>query len=392
MYKSTCIRSSFVLNYYFYSMKYRFLAGLFFLAGSTLAQQNFEKALEYRQKIGFLAAHRGVMAHLPQNIAHANELSLLFRTRGHKTYQSKYRYPTYGTTLFFGTVGNNKVLGKFVAVYGFADIPMVRVKHYHMDFRLSLGLGFHNSPYDPVKNPMNVALGSKFNGNICLGMKHNYHFGMNAITFSIDLTHFSNAAFTVPNFGINVPYLSLGYARTIVPVDATKFNSKDGVPQTPMSMPYNRWLYSATFIFNGKQMMPIGGRRYPVYGLNLSAKRIFNHKAGLELDFDLFSKQAILDYEPFIRKSQWDILQMGLYAAYLVPLDRFHFVFGMGAYIRDKYSPEDPVYHRIGARYYLKNGIILNLTLKSHFARADYLEYGIGYTFNYRKRQKNHAQ
>jgi hypothetical protein len=77
-------------------------------------------------------------------------------------------------------------------------------------------------------------------------------------------------------------------------------------------------------------------------------------------------------------------LQIGAYAAYLVPLDRFHFVFGMGAYIRDKYSPEDPVYHRIGARYYLKNGIIFNLTLKSHFARADYLEYGIGYTFNYK--------
>lgn len=373
-------------------MTWRFFAVLCLFTGNYFAQQYFEKAIEYRQKIGFLAAHRGVMAHLPKDIAHAGELSLLFRSRGHKSYQSKYRYPTYGTSLFFGTVGNNKVLGKFMAVYGFADIPMVRVQNYHMDFRLSLGLGYHNTPYDPSTNPMNVALGSEFNGIICLGMKHNYHFGKNAITFGIDLTHFSNAAFTVPNFGINVPYLSLGYARTIAPVDAMKFNPVDGEPLTPMSMPYKRWLYSATFMFNGKQLMPIGGRRYPVYGLNLSAKRIFNHKAGLELDVDFFSKQAILDYQPYIHKSQWDILQIGAYAAYLVPLDHFHFVFGMGAYIRDKYSPEDPVYHRIGVRYYLRNGIILNLTLKSHFARADYLEYGVGYTFNYRQRQKHHVQ
>ena len=35
-------------------------------------------------------------------------------------------------------------------------------------------------------------------------------------------------------------------------------------------------------------------------------------------------------------------------------------------------------------RILLNNGLLLNLTLKTHWARADYLEYGIGYTFNYR--------
>ena len=355
-----------------------------FLSCFIFSQGKFEKAIEYRQKIGFLAAHRGVMAHLPKDLAHVGELSLLLRSSGHKVYQSAYRYPTFGTSLFFGSVGNNEVIGNFLALYGFADLPMLRIRNYHLDFRLSLGLGCHGKPYDPYTNPLNVALGSKINGIICLGLKNNVHFGKNAITFGMDLTHFSNAAFKVPNFGINMPYLFLGYARTIAPIDAMKFNPVDGEPKTPMSMPYKRWLYSATFMFNGKQLMPIGGRRYPVFGLNLSAKRIFNHKAGLELDVDFFSKQAILDYQPYIRKSQWDILQIGAYAAYIVPLDRFHFVFGMGAYIRDKYSPEDPVYHRIGARYYLKNGIIFNLTLKSHFARADYLEYGIGYTINYK--------
>ncbi|MFM7566066.1 MAG: hypothetical protein ACKO4K_04915, partial [Flavobacteriales bacterium] len=89
---------------------------------------------------------------------------------------------------------------------------------------------------------------------------------------------------------------------------------------------------------------------------------------------------------PYIEKRQIDLLQVGAYAAYLVPMDRFHFVFGMGAYLRDKYSPEDPLYHRIGARYACKNGLLLNFTLKTHWARADYLEYGLGYMFKYRKK------
>ena len=358
--------------------------GLMGLSWMNFGQGYFENALEYRQKMGFLAAHRGVMAHMPKNAAHAGELSVLFRSRGHKAYQKAYRFPTYGVTLFYGQVGNQALLGNFVGTYGYAELPMISFRNYRMDFKLGLGMGYNGHPYDPVNNPLNVALATKINGLMCLAVKSSYQFRKNTITASLDITHFSNAAFKVPNFGINMPFLSLGYARTLVAVNPLKYDPYEGEPTVPMSLPYKRWLYSATFTFNGKQMMPIGGRRYPVFGLNLSAKRFFNHKAGLELDLDLFSKQAILDYQPYINKSQWDILQVGAYAAYLVPLDRFHFVFGMGAYLRDKYSPEDPVYHRIGARYYLKNGLMFNLTLKTHFARADLLEYGIGYTFNYR--------
>ena len=46
-----------------------------------------------------------------------------------------------------------------------------------------------------------------------------------------------------------------------------------------------------------------------------------------------------------------------------------------------KYRPEDLFYHRVGMRYVFDNGINMNLVLKSHWARADYVEYGIGYTF-----------
>ena len=57
----------------------------------------------------------------------------------------------------------------------------------------------------------------------------------------------------------------------------------------------------------------------------------------------------------------------------------------MGAYFKDKYQPESTFYHRIGMRYYFKGGWHANLVLRSNFAKADFVEYGIGYTFNYKK-------
>lgn len=75
------------------------------------------------------------------------------------------------------------------------------------------------------------------------------------------------------------------------------------------------------------------------------------------------------------------MIQLGLFAGYIMPFDKMHIIMGMGYYLRDKFKPEDPFYHRIGVRYVFDNGINLNLVLKSHYARADYIEYGVAYTF-----------
>ena len=66
-------------------------------------------------------------------------------------------------------------------------------------------------------------------------------------------------------------------------------------------------------------------------------------------------------------------------------MDHFHFVLGMGVNVIDKFQPEGRFYHRIGMRYYLNNGISLNAVLRSNWAKADFAEWGIGYTFNYKK-------
>ena len=345
---------------------------------SLFAQTSNEQGIEIRQKVGFLAAHKGIMAHLPVELGKAVEISYYQHTRGNKKWHHAYRYPTIGATLFIGSVGNNEILGRYIGSYGFAELPMIKLKNYEFNWKLGCGFGYTNRKYDPVENPKQIAIGSHVDAMICVGVKSIYRFKQNSVTFGLDLTHFSNAAFQVPNFGINLPYVSIGYGH--------RFGKEKPFIEThKFQNPNKKWLYSAQGIFSMKQVMPIGGKRYPVYACGLSARRFFNHKAGLELTLDVISKQAIQAYEPLVEKTQLRMIQMGLYAAYLVPFDHFHFVFGMGAYIRDYYKPEDPVYHRIGMRYQFTNGLVANFTLKTHFGRADYLELGLGYTLNYKK-------
>jgi len=61
----------------------------------------------------------------------------------------------------------------------------------------------------------------------------------------------------------------------------------------------------------------------------------------------------------------------------------------MGVYMRDRYRPNGLFYNRIGFRYQLTSGLYGNITLKSHRAKADYMEIGLGYVFNFKKKHEN---
>lgn len=338
-----------------------------------------EHGFEFRQKLGFLAAHRGVLGHLPQETAKAIELTYFVQTRGSKNWHIAYREPKVGATLFVGSVGNNDLLGRYVGLSGFAEIPMIKGKHVEWNWKMGFGLGYTSKTFDPIYNPKNNAIASKINATIVIGTKVNYNFGTNFFTLGLDMTHFSNAAFKVPNYGINLPYLSIGYGRKL----KTK---KKEVTFQESKISLKKWQFGVLGIFSMKEVNPIGTKRFPVYAMSLYTRRIISSKAGFEIALDLFSKQSIKGIEPLVPKSELSIVQVALFAGYIVPFEKFSFLFGAGTYIRDIYKPDGPVYFRIGSRYQFSNGILLNFTLKSHFAKADYMEIGVGYTLNFKQR------
>ena len=359
-------------------MKGVLLVFVAFMSLGCLAQGHAEWGFEYRQKLGFLAAHRGTMGHLPAHHAWAGEFSYFKRVSGRKQWHTLCGFPYVGGTFFGGSVGNNEILGTYLGAYGFIEFPFFSSKHYEFVGKMGSGLGYTNKVFDKEDNPKNVAMSTHFNALICIGLKSHFKFNRNKITVGLDMTHFSNGASKVPNLGVNLPYVSLGYARSIQQKERDSIVVQNVVP-------LRKWLFAVTVIGSAKEMFPTGRKKYPVYALSAGLRWFSRPKVGLETSLDLISKQAIFAYRPEIEKDQWGILQMGAYIGYLLPLDQLHFALGMGIYVKDKYQPEDFMYHRVGLRYYFPNGINTQVVLKSHWARADYVEWGIGYTFNFKQ-------
>ena len=350
-------------------MRKYFVLCFLFLSFNGLTQ--IESWLSVKGKAGFLIAHRSNMGHLAAEHAFATEISYEKQANGEKSWHEAYGNPRYGFTLFIGSVGNKELLGTYYGGYAFTTFPIVNKKKYTFSFKVGCGLGYGSKVYDPENNILSMATSTHINAIVSLGVDNRFLIGNHAITFGIDMTHFSNAAYEVPNLGINLPYLSLGYGHKIQ-------KASDSIITHKVFEPY--WEIGGVGILSAKEIFPTEGRKYPVYGFNTMVRRYFSRAAGIELSFDFISKQAILAYNTDVSKTQVEIIQLGLYAGYIVPFNKFHLLAGMGVYLKDKYQPEDAMYHRVGMRYVFNNGINANLTLKTHWGRADYAEFGIGYT------------
>lgn len=334
-----------------------------------------EVRLEGRMKLGFLAAHRSVMGHLANSHAVAGELSYVFKGNGEKRWHNFYGRPEYGGTFFIGSVGNMELMGLYYGGFAFMRIPIINKAHYKLTGNLGVGLGIASKYYNPDDSVLilSMGIGSRLNALVQMGVSNQFIFGKHTWSLGLDMTHFSNGSTKVPNYGLNLPFISLGYGYKI------KDSKADTLFKTKSFDPY--WQYGVMSIASVKQINPVGGKSYGCFGFNIVGRRFFKGSAGMELSLDFFSKQAIFGYQPEVPKTQADIIQLGVFAGYLMPLDKLHVIIGMGYYVRDKFQPEDPMYHRVGLRYVFDNGLNLNLVLKSHWARADYVEYGIGYTF-----------
>lgn len=72
--------------------------------------------------------------------------------------------------------------------------------------------------------------------------------------------------------------------------------------------------------------------------------------------------------------------RFGIYGSYQLSAGQLALVFNMGYYLYNAWDNDGNIYHRLGLRYYFEK-IFLCMNLKTHYARADFIELGGGIRF-----------
>jgi hypothetical protein len=349
---------------------------IFAFAGSLLfAQNNSIATISLDGHVGYIMVHRYNMRHLVQSHIFGSELSFGKTTYDDKLHNHLYNFPEKGISAYFANLGNPKQLGNVYALIPYMSLPLNKSRTLHL--KVGTGLGFFHTTYNQIENNLNNVVSSNFTVAINSQLQKKWKLSETLELYSkLGMTHFSNAAVKMPNLGINLVTTSIG----------VRFNN-DANPaierKNKSEFEKNNKTYLEFGIAAGyKEVSAPGGIKYAIINSNLAYIYPLAYKSELLLWADVFHDRSLevrLAGENWSKPVFSDFIQTGIMGGYRIRYNKLSFMLTMGAYTYSRYKGLGDLYHRVGIRYQLTNKLSFNTTLKTHFAIADFAEWGIVY-------------
>ena len=130
----------------------------------------------------------------------------------------------------------------------------------------------------------------------------------------------------------------------------------------------------------------IGSGQKPFYELSFYADKQFTKKSKIQLGVDLFAMYYLKEYIKFKSvaypneniKEDTDFKRVGLFAGYELAINKFSVEAQVGYYVYEPFDFLGPMYQRVGTKYHWNKTVFSSLSLKTHAAKAEALEFGIG--------------
>ena len=334
-------------------------------------------ALKETVHLGAILPHRKVVNELVEGHAFAYEVSYYHSTYGGKDWQEVYNYPKLGISGLYMNFGNAEELGHGFGLLSFIELPM-NDKKINWRVKMGYGLGYIQKPFDRETNYKNIAIGSRLNA--LLYMSNMWHVNLNenlSTSLGVSLIHFSNGSYKKPNLGLNVATISAGFAY--------HFGALKEKQVSEHNHRQHFWRKQVMLGVGLKEIPPVEGPKYFVSSLSFNGLRSFSEKSSYGVGVDLFYNTALPDLmaieDDSYNTKGTDKLRFGIVGMYGLDFGRISLLLQMGAYVFNNYDEQGPIYHRVCTRYYVKENAFLNLSLKTHYAVADFIEVGGGISF-----------
>lgn len=324
---------------------------------------------------GFIIAHQPSMIHLQQQHVNGFEISWQKIPRDSSGWRNTFGFPWLGVTYMNLDLGNPVELGKGHALLPTISFPLLAKHPLQLVFRFGWGLGYIQKPFNTTDNYKNLAIGSKLNSSIHAALVFRVPATSRfQVSGGLAFTHFSNGASSLPNLGLNVPTVHAGLHYIAGnPVSRTRR------PDPPKREGVE---YSVAVVAGVKDIYPPEGKRYVPVNLLLNAIKDVTVKSMLGLGADLGIDNSMqMRMEEEDREGFKSAFRFGIHATYGLHVGHVHGLFQTGTYLYNPLKLDGNIYSRLAFRYYVSRKVFVCFNLKSHYAKADYFEGGIGYAF-----------
>ncbi len=337
--------------------------------------------------------------------AYLTRISWNQKLNGSKAWHRYYYFPEATVQGVYGSLGNHKELGNIMGLTG--GFRFTKDHSYRISFTVeaTLGAAYFDHPFDETGNIDNVTIGSNITmqGTADAGVMYHLHPHW-SILLKASILHCSNAHFSLPNAGINLPLLSLGFRYRISP--ATLVNNQEENNITDKKPKLN-FRVALGINEQGGTTGPVNGPKYAVY---LASAYIYRHytpvarwQMGLEGYYNNGTYTFITSQRYYTENERWKSTSLLYILGHEYIFGHLGFVTQGGFYLynpfgKDRYKDlEEPDVRdflktlftaRLGANYYFfstfdrkHKNIFAGCYVKTNFGKADFLELSAGYNF-----------
>ena len=360
----------------------KFLFSLFLFSGSWLfAQDGPDYSVEANYFYGNIVEHNPGISHLITDYPEGLLLSFNKKTYGKKAWERRYNYPDLGVTFSYQDL-KNTYLGENYGIYAHMGFYMF---NRHLAIKAGQGIAYATNPYDPDTNYQNNAFGTPILSSTFLSgnfQMENIWAGIGFQT-GITLIHYSNADFKSPNSSTNTMAVNVGLNYLFDHEQEIQYMPKEDEGEYSEPFHYNLVLRSGV---NSARI--IGTGSLPFLTLSAYADKRINQKSTFQGGAELFFSRAMEEYIHYHSvafpeggtSGDEDAKRVGLFLGHQLTFHKTSLITQLGYYVYYPYERfVDQVYNRVGLQREIYKDLFASVTVRSHGANAEAVEFSIGY-------------
>ncbi len=322
---------------------------------------------------GFLLAHRADIKNLA---AHNYGLEVSYeKEKSTSDWGSHYAKPSIGYGLLYYNLGR-EVTGHAFGLMTHAKLNVVSFKNSNLKFRMGAGLAYLTEKFDVYSNRRNQAIGSHLNGSMQFGLLYHHQLlEKDYIEVGISISHYSNAAFKVPNLGYNMPSFTMRYGLGVGKLDSSSGYRSSFSKHTD---------WRGTFIYGKKQRNFAQPTDFYNFGVQLRGihyvKEVRAWRFGIDYTLDKTYKYSEDQLYPLDSVTIGEQSEIAVAGGFQWNLGKVDVVAEMGVYIYKPSVLKNALSQRMGLVYAFNDHLSAQGMLRFHRGVADFFEIGLGYT------------
>lgn len=359
---------------------YTCLLCLFFVFGFSQDKEH-TSYLDFNYFKGNIAVHNNDILHLIKGHPEGVFVSWNKKTYGFNDWEQRYNYPDYGVSFAYQNLKND-ILGDVASLYAHYNFYFFK---RNLMFRIAQGVAYTDNPYHKEANFRNTAYGSHLMSStfVMLNYKKERIFDRFGLQAGFTLLHYSNANVRAPNASTNTLAFNLGITYNL---DEDEPEYKTNIIDEGKQKFTEPIKYNLAFRTGINESDVVGSGQFPFYVLSAYADKRINIKSALQFGtdvfFSIFLKELIyyksVSFPEENVSGNEDYKRVGVFVGHELFVSRTSVVTQLGYYVYYPFDFEGRTYMRIGLKRYFGKKWFGALTLKSHGAKAEAVEFGIG--------------